>query len=441
MRSVTKIRKKWLIDALVIILHITYGMSMVKVIILDPLHIPYYIDIIILTFIAYGVRFGFSFKLVKAKKNSFFIFFIILYIADIFQNFFTEAAGSAFVRILYLLDLLLFMEYIYSMFIESKDSSSSTISKITGSFELYAVYNVFVTILCTLLLLVGILSPTSNPIQVNSLTASNVSVGAQYYFPGYLSMHLGIERGLVDLGIPVLTGLSHEPHVLFLLIGPAFFFLLKRQLGNPIKTTALYISYLMLLIISTATTAIVVFALCMIIEQIYSLSLGGKKRQTFVVLGSIFLIFYWFVSSQGIGIFETIANMVVEKSSVGINESSKGYSYSMLYYMVSPEGIFGHGNMPLGWGFNLHKEDIGFISCILDIAFYIMFLYYTLKNVISKDITNHYCGMALLYFLLHSLKLGVQIFSFQYLAFFVVLIVILNQITSTQEPISQTSKM
>ena len=146
-------------------------------------------------------------------------------------------------RILTMFDMYLFMEYAYAVYDESRKKKINDINSVFIPYEIFTVYNVVAVLLCAILLYVGVLNPYSNQLAPNSLTMSHyVNKGTIHFFPGFLSLTEGGMRGLISFNVPVLTGLSHEPHTLFLLIGPAFFLLLRRFQQKIGVGVALYIS-------------------------------------------------------------------------------------------------------------------------------------------------------------------------------------------------------
>ena len=418
--------KLWIhiFDVFIILMHITYGMSMLKVWILDPFNIPYYIDIISISALAFFMRFDGKLHLLVAKHNIIFLLFIFLYVADIVQYLFFDTE-KALLRILFLIDIILFMEYVYSLYLEKRGASNTPVNSITNSFEFFAVYNVIVVILCAVLIFVGIVSPFDNPIPVNGLTYNNVMDGYPYFFPAHLSLSTETMRGLISFNIPVLTGLAHEPHVLLYLIGPAFFLVFRRIMDRPFWVVVWYILFFLVLIISTSTTAIVSFGVVLVVEQLYNIFIHKPKLSNYLVLFLLIGIALWIVY-VGRDFFEIMTSQIDSKVNTGNDEGSRGFSYSMLKYMVSPRSLFGLGNMPGETGYALDNKDIGFISCILDLFFVALFAIKAIKDVFNKNRIIHYYGMAFLYFILHTTKMGVQTFSFQYLSFFVVMLIIVD---------------
>lgn len=421
----------YLIDSLVILLNATYGMSMLKVWLLDPLHLPHYWAISIFTFSIYLFRFRGK-RLFLSLRHPLPAFLLIIYFFDILQAVIYCGSDIAFIRALYVFDVFIFLEYMLSIFQERKKGVSDYYSFLP--FELYSIYNVIVVILCAVMILAGVLNAYSNPMPINSLIYANVeTLNHSYYFPGHLSLSISLERSLVDLGIPVLTGLSHEPHVLFLILGPAFFLLERRLYGKGFLTYVSYLLLLILIVLSTSTTAVIVFAIVFVMSQIRKLfSKKGNRIYNIVFMVIIIATVFFFISQSNF-VFIAMQEQIADKIS-GVETGSRDYSLATLEYMYSPQNLLGMGNFPqTGFGFKLSHADIGYITCFLDVFFYILFAFHALKNYLSADINRQYIGLACIYFLLHSLKLGAQIFSFPYIAFAVMMIVVADNINKKVE--------
>lgn len=424
-----------IIDALVILLHITYGMSMLKVWLLDPIPLRGHYILFFITTIVYFIRFGFSFKLITAKHNLVVWLLIIIYIADIIQCLFFNIE-QAIPRLFFLLDVFIFMSYVYSMYLDGTKSMDNPVINVTKYYECYNVYNIVVVLLCLSLIIIGVLSARDNPLYTNSLIDSNVEAGGQYYFPGHLSLAIDSQRGLAVFDLPVLTGLTHEPHVLFLFLGPCFFLFLIRVLNRPSLSFWLYILFFALLIIATSASAIIAFLMVFVVDQLYNVFIGenkGKNLFVFIVILGALAIFM----SKGGLIVEDISDMMDNKLGATDDVGSKGFSMMMLYYLITPHALLGRGNMPEGTGFELIGQDIGYVTCVFDLLFLLLFLIKSVKFVISKDRQIHYYGMMFLYFFIHNLKMSVQSFNYQYISFFVVLIVIVNNVLDSRSKIDK----
>ena len=416
------VKKKLLhriIDAFIIVIQVTYGMSMLKVWLLDPLTPLWDISVTVVMFVAYVIRVKHKFILIKNKGYFLPKLILLIYLIDVFQAFIIGSVSFAFSRGLFMLNIFLFMDYLISMDKEQKLDVKTFSSQITWPYEVYSYYNVITVLLCAILILSGIISPTDNTIEENTLIMGNIQNGESYYFPGHLSLAMSSFRLLSFLGIPLLTGLSHEPHVLWWLVGPCFYLLLDRFKDKRGVYILFILAFLILAILSTSMTALMVFGGTLLLDMFYNTFMGKQKSGTLVVFIIAFAVFAYFLSKNEF-LRDAVSIFAEEKIN---DDGSLGYSVSGLSYMFKPRSLIGWGNVTmLGWGRELNNADIGFITFFLDVFLLIALYYNAFKLFLSKDYHIHYIGLACLYFLLHSLKLGTQVFTFPYFAYIIVLI-------------------
>ena len=415
-----------IIDAIVILLNVTYGLSFLKVWLLDSWGLLYHIPIIVINSSMLLLRFGVNNRLFRIRERWLLFVFILIYLMDFFQQIMFGTIGDGFGRLLKLFYIVLFMEYLYNVYLEYTRTNTS-IQHLTESYEIFALYNIICVVLCAILLFLGFINPYDNAIEINSLIKDNVeTLGANYYFPGHLSIATSSMRSLTQYNIPVLSGLTHEPHVLLYLIGPAFFLLIARFNNKPFITVVLYLLILIVLLITTTATAIFCFFIVVVIDQIYKFTIGKKKYKSLFLLLFVIVVAYYLYSS-GSSILDETAGVLTEKTSTGVDEGSLGFSFSMLYYMLTPRSLFGLGNMPGVSGFEVMNCEIGLVSFILDMVLIISLYIKAISLCFSKDIKVHYYGLAVLYYLFHSIKNAYEIFDFQYISYILVLVLVLCQ--------------
>lgn len=417
-----------IIDGFVLLLNITYGMSFLKVWLLDIFRFPRYIDITIITFICYIIRFGTKIYLLPSNRAILPKLFLFICLLDVLQNlFYNDGLVRAFARFVFLINCFFFMEYFYSIYLERKQTKQSLL-KATAVFEYYGLYNIIVVCLSVFLISIGLLSATDNILATNSLTYDNVQNGGTYTFPGYLSIaQLSDEiRVLGAFGIPLMCGLSHEPHVLALFVGPAFFLLLYRFKESTIRLTVIYSLLFLMLLAATTVTSVLVFSTLFLIEVIYNVIIKGRKFYLLWTL-FVFVALFFICSLYWDTLFEPLVTLVERKSQMDNDEGSKGYSLAMINYFFNAKSLFGMGNLPLsGFGYELQNDNIGYVTSFLDLIFIVLFFIHSVKNVLSKDYYKHCIGMSCMYFFFHTSKLGVQTFSFFYVSFFVVILFIVS---------------
>lgn len=413
------------IDGFLIVIQVTYGMSMLKVWLLDPMNVPYYLDVTFITILIYNLRFKSKYLLLSQKGLYLPKFFLFICLFDVFQSLFFNTLAFTFSRGVFMLNLYFFIEYLVSLYYE-KPSNIDRLALLTKPYELYSAYNLIAICLCAVLILMGVLSSTDNPMTVNSLIKGNLENGNgnMYYFPGYLSLALSSFRLLSYLDIPVLTGLSHEPHVIWWILGPTFFLFLDRFLEK--KGASLFFIFIFLIIslLATSFTALVVFVSVVLLECVYSFFIS-KRNSSFLIIFIISISTFTIILLKNDFILDAMTLLLDEKMNDNSAETSAGYSVSTWSYFASPGSLFGLGNVTdLGWGYQLKGANIGLITFLLDLVLFVVLYIKVFKLCISKNIHIHYIGMACLYFLFHSLKLGTQVFQYPYYAYIIVLITI-----------------
>lgn len=412
-----KISKNTIIDFIVVFLQITYGMCIVQALTLSRLHIPLYIDLILITGLAFLVRFK-RLPFISYKHKWLLFIFFLVYVLDFFQNFSYDFVHSV-VRLFFLLNILVFVEYLCAMYYFS-GSYKKDLRTVTAPLAYFSIYNAIVITICLFFLLTGIFSINNNILGDNPLIHDNYSKGAVYSFPGYLSLVLhNSNRTLSSLNIPALSGITHEPHVLFYLIG-AGYFLLKDKCTNSKQSIITLLLFIVALVASSSTTAIIVFLLCLVVDFVWKVIVNKDYKSLFYLI-FLFIPLVLFLYSHFDELFNSVS-LMLETQLGGNEDSSKGTSEAMLSYVISPEGVFGRGNMPDGdYDQSLSKLDIGIVTSFFDLVIFVSVLIISLKNVFSKDKHIHYVGMAVLYYTLHNLKMSFQGFNYPYMAYMIVL--------------------
>lgn len=420
--------KNRVLDFLVITLNICHNMSMISVWVLTPIGLSSSTSLFIVTFLLFFFRFGAKVKFPPNSSNGIIFLFSTIYVFDIIQAILYERTiGVILDRFILLFDMLLFILYVYNIFVESK-SSNNRIGAITWSYEVYSIYNIITVILCATLIFLGVISESSNVLPVNRITIQKENIGEIVTFPGYLSLCLSNTlRGLSSFNIPVLTGLSQEPHILCYLLGPAFFILLYRLRDNGREMILLYVFYVIVLVVSTSVTGITMFFIILLFEIFYSIKTNNNRKRNVIVLSAVLIaVTVFFVNNRDVT--DSITELFLYKFDSESSSTSLNTSQSMLQYMLSPVDVLGMGNIPSAWGENSLNDNVGMMTSFLDVIFLAYLFVQAIKNVFSKNIMVHYVGLSCLYAFLHSLKLGVQMFSFPYLSFFVALTIINNQL-------------
>lgn len=404
--------KLTIIDWLVIILNVSYHLTMVKVYTFDLLPIQPFIWLTIFTLSCYFIRFGARATFGLYFKNNIILWvFFLIYFFDVLQCLFFDPL-SALLRLITAVELFIFGSYVFRLWNPLKNFSNNVI-RISKPYVYFSLYNVIIVLLVAVLIMAGLINPESNPIEPNSLTKVDASEGQSYFFPYYLSLTTSSFRILGSLGLPMITGLSHEPHVACFLILPSLFIIIAdEKLG---KIRYLFISlYLLFFVVNFSTTAFVSLACVMFTECIWLFTIRRKFSPIIPLILSILLVIFY-----GGPIIELMSDEITRKTID--NTSSMEYSERMLTYMLHPTEILGNGNMPGDLSLN-RDGDIGILTFLLDALFVFYLIYTTFKMISSKEREVHYVGIACVYLLAHSIKTNMLNFNYPYFAFFVFII-------------------
>ena len=322
------------------------------------------------------------------------------------------------IRFVSFLDMCIFISYIYNVY---KKNGNKT-AKIENTYLAFCYYNIVVVILAFVLIFLGILDPTSNEIPLNSITEDNMENNnfQEYSFPGYLSVALKDKRLFADFDVPLLTGLSHEPHVLCYLILPGLFLSFKKNFNEITKGT-IFILYSAVVLISFSSTAFICFGTVMFVDFVWRVFVKKKYKFLTLFVPIIYIVYNW-----GDLIVQAITEELIMKTME--QTSSMETSTSVLEYIVSPSGLFGTGNSQATTHGRMEGGNIGYITSILDLFFYAIVIFKTMKCSLSKDYKIHFVGLACLYYFLHFLK--VPIFSLEYPYFMFMLFLLICQHSS-----------
>lgn len=400
-------------DWVFVILNISFYLSIIKVFTFDLIPIPPIITLFFFNLFAFILRWKGDLSFVSELRSSILLILLFLiYLFDIVQNVFINSE-SAISRFFTMFSMFFLCSYLFNL-TEKQKTCVENVSVIVKPYLLYGSYNVIIIIMAGLLIAIGVLSPTSNMLSVNSLTKVDVGSGQVYYFPGYISIVTESFRLFANWGIPMITGLSHEPHVVDYIVLPSLFFLLCFKKMQKWKLY-IFIAFVIELFFAFSTTAISCLGIVLIINVFWSFSVGRDSKSLLPVVLVVLVVIF--------GLNGTFYNLIVDEYTrkTVVATSSMEYSSGMLHYLTHPQSVFGSGNMPGSVG-NIRDKDVGAITFLLDLSFYIILLFKILKIVTRKEKTVHYIGLACLYVALHSLKISFLVFNYPYFIFVVFIV-------------------
>lgn len=422
-------------DCLVILFQLCCNLSLVHAFVFDmiPLSIGN-ANLTLFMLLAYLLRFGPRFRFISqiGKKNQLIFLWIIVLLWEVFQGTLFFMEPYAMKGGIMLIDYIFFMEYLYELVKEKYTKDG--LFYISRVYCFYDAYSVLILFISAILLSAGLLDPESNLIPVNSLTRGNVVEGGinAYTFPGYLSVAEPEGRILDAFNIPMLSGLSHEPHVYHYSILPAFFLLwyyLKKK-GKKVFFYILLFLTIVSLFVATSATSLLVFPVIMVLHVIWQFYQRRQiTRIAFFVLFCI-LIYYLLFLTMG----DTLNKMaLLLEGKLTDTGGSKDYSAVVLNYFVTPSSLFGHGIYGK-LGLDVLKDDtgVGLISSFLIVGAYLVTVLKAIICVFSSNQTKHFIGLSCLYFLMHTLKVGSLTFRYP-LFIFIIFILSMSTFFANQE--------
>jgi hypothetical protein len=404
--------KTYLFDVFIILFILTINLTIIQDIVFGNIPFAYRIFInICILLIAFFIRFRrrmFKIKYLPLMA----VILCAIWVMDIVQLVIFRSSGLH-ITSLYIL-LTLYALYLYN----SIEYYTSFFSSYKKSFEIIirpyiylSLFNVSIVILTFIFILLGVIQENSNPVEYSLLT-DNIQEGVDHFYPARLSIVSATQFRLSILGnVPVITGLTHEPHVLCFMIFPALFFMLANQnLKKGIKYLIIAMfSFVGLISMSTTTFLCLIIV---IIVHLLSNSLLRKRGYITLILAILFII-------VGYSFFGTIFKEAILFKTV-IQTGSRDYSSNMLLYMLTPKSILGYGTVLVPQEIFSGNYQVGLISSFLLILFYLYFNINIITFIFSKNKVTHFLGLGLLYFSLHMLKLGNLIFEYPFLIFIIV---------------------
>ena len=409
---------KTLFDFLYVIIAITYKLSILGNYTIDTfMNLDYNLGIYLFLVLGYLIRFQNIPNYIKfVERSKILKLFFLSYIVGFLGNYAYRGIG-AIVSIVACVGFYFFIGYLYNIYnLYIERYSTDKIKNILTPYFIYSFYNIVVILIVSFLILMNLIDYRINPLDNNiSLFAGHSSFDLNHYFPLNLSLVLDYNHIFSLWDFPVVTGLSHEPHILGFMMVPSLFFVLSYNVSNKIKYILLIIYTFIVIEISSTT----VFLACIIIIAI-EIFYRSSISKSYLSL-SIIVLFITFLLVQFDFLTRLIWDEIMNKTT-GDSTSSMDYSVGMLEYVFTPTTLLGYGNMPPELGSKLRNYDIGFLSSLIDIAILYYFIKTAMRMIIKKDTFIHFMGMGCLYFILHGQKLYILLYSYPYFAMFIFIV-------------------
>ncbi|HHX67811.1 MAG TPA: hypothetical protein GX708_07125 [Gallicola sp.] len=282
----------------------------------------------------------------------------------------------------------------------------------------FAAFNVLLIYLSILLQSIGLIKPFTNDVSsmYPALLGNNVETGQVYYMPGWISLQQNTIRIFDFIPFGLLLGWTHEPHVLSFLVIPSAFLILAKQ-NNPNRWSILYLILcgLAFIFAFSVTSTLVLF-----VSFILFLMVSKPKQK--ITLGIIFLIFIiiFTVTNLNFSLFYDYIKLKTFE-----NTSSLDYSVNNISKIIFPNSIFGNGVLLLK-SKNDTQVDAGILSAFFYILLYVSLIIKSLKLIFKYKQKYLYYGLALIYFILHGLKLSSAVLAYPYMYYFMIILSIID---------------
>lgn len=409
---VIKARITYLIDAFVLLFQICLGFSILPYIFGSDskvLQLICFFIIILFHFLRFGVP---AISFIKLSPLYTILFFILFF--DFFQDS-LRLGDISLIRFLQLCNFVVLLSYLYKAykFYRIKNFVNGFYAKfiIFSPYIIYCLYVVLTIFLSFSLIMTGVLSINDNPLTESNfaLGKGDLDHGTLYSFPGYLSI---INLGSRLFNLPVFCGLCHEPHVSCYFIMPSLFMLLALDLKNLEKAIVVFL-YLSALVLGFSATAFAVVGICAFTHILYLAVIKGKARAI-----TLFLISAAVIAFVLTPIVDEVWNNIFVSRVMSDDDSSKNISQDFINYIITPSDILGTGNVDEGRMLSYFvRNQIGFVTCVLDVSFFVVFLYRCFVLIFRGNDKLHFMGLACFYFILHSLKIPMLAFHSNYIVF------------------------
>lgn len=202
-----------------------------------------------------------------------------------------------------------------------------------------------------------------------------------------------------DFGI--LSGLFHEPHIFAYNAFPCLFLLMGLYNKGISKIIWIVLSVLVVLF-SGSTTNILSLAICLLV--FYFLRVRSNfVLTTFGVILMVAVVYLY------IGYDDTLYEFVLGR--LETDNNSQTYSRSLLEFAFTPKSFFGTDFLTTSYiTSSSQAQDVGFIPFFMNIVFMILYLRNVYLLFKKEDNLCFFIAMSSLYFIIHSLKIGMTMY-------------------------------
>lgn len=210
------------------------------------------------------------------------------------------------------------------------------------------------------------------------------------------------------------TGLSYEPHIANFFMTPAFiitFSYYKLSVKNLLKFIPFVVFFLL-----SFSLANIIGLLTILTCYLLFFKIDQFKIKLVSIITIILLSIMFFFQDE----LYLLYKLYVNYSSIKMESRSGDETILFIKYILNPNSIIGYGsfNIPTHRNSYLYT-DIGFISSILLIINYVLFILITIYNYLKGRKIKTLIGI---YFIVHSLKFPMHVILYPYTVFILFMI-------------------
>lgn len=243
------------------------------------------------------------------------------------------------------------------------------------------------------------------PLAMDYMTA-NASNGAIYVL-SYFSVSIfdpSVIRVPIFQDYGILCGLFHEPHIFAYNVFPCLILLLGLSRSYYVRLFVV-VSALLAVLFSGSATNVLSVVICVMVYFILRVRVSFWKSMISVAIILVLVLFY--ISTD-----TTLYDFVLGR--MDSDNRSQQYSLALLQFAFTPRTLLGTGFLDTSFVddfiYNQHTNaDVGIIPFTFNLLFVLFFITNMVRLLLRKEKLAFAIGMASLYFICHSAKVGITL--------------------------------
>jgi hypothetical protein len=338
---------------------------------------------------------------IKHRHNPILVYLIFILLSYNILNVTMHGGTSIYIFEILLIDVLfyVFLSRLYYSVNFEESSSYQFVKYASAGYICIALISVIGVFISFVLLQMGF--NHDETIAVDFME-SNIDDGLYYvrsfFTINYITNNIRLPF-FQDFGY--LCGLFHEPHVLAYGVFPGLI-LLFGLTERKIYRFFVVISMVLIILFTVSATNILVSLVCLVVF------IFVKARRNFISALIISLVIGLIVVLY-VNYDNTVMNFVLER--LDSDNSSQQTSKDLLLFAFTPKTLIGTDFFSTSYvKGGRGNQDIGFVVFFMFIVFLIKYFHNIIKLLRINRTDSLTIGIASLYFILHSLKIGMSMF-------------------------------